>query len=194
MIYIMSMNLGSIWTNNVNIKPATTVITPKVFNNFDSLKHQRGTNRSSRAYWGTPTWFLFHTIAERINPTWYKNNYVYVWEFIKNVCNTLPCPLCQAHAIVYVNSINIIQLSTKEGLQHVLFNFHNTANRHSGATHQPMGVLKKYKRANIKVVFDHFENRFFHSYIGSRQFNDWKKNELKIKYYNFYNTVRTQFI
>jgi len=187
------MNLGSIWSKNTSIKPHTPIIKKNVLNNFNSLKHQRGTNRSSRAYWGTPTWFLFHVIAERINPNWYNNNYVYVWEFIKNVCNTLPCPLCQSHANAYVNSINIRQISTKGGLQRMLFDFHNTANKNSGSTHQSMDVLKKYKRANIKVVFDHFENRFFHSYIGGRQFNDWKKNALKIKYYEFYNTVRTQF-
>ena len=188
------MNLGSIWTNKIKIQPYTPIIENAVLNNFNTLKQQRGTNRTSRAYWGTPTWFLFHTIAERLDTNWYKQNYVYVWEFIRNVCNTLPCPLCQAHARSYVNSINIRRISTKQGLQRVLFDFHNVANRHSGAKNESIDVLKKYKRANIKLVFDHFENRFFYSYIGSRQFNDWKKNDLKVKFYAFYNTVRTHFI
>jgi len=193
MIYIMSMNLGTIWSKKTSIKPHTPIIKPNVLNNFNTLKQERSTNMASRAYWGTPTWFLFHTIAERIRPDWYKNNYVYVWKFIKNVCNTLPCPLCKTHAMSYVKNINIKQVSTKNGLQRVLFDFHNTANSHSGATHQSMDVLKKYKRANIKQVFDLFENRFFHSYIGSRHFDDWKKNILKTEYFEFYNTVRTQF-
>ena len=45
----------------------------------------------------------------------------------------------------------------------------------------------------IKKIFVLFEYRFFRSYIGTRQFNDWHKNEFKRNFIEFYNTVRTNF-
>ena len=79
------------------------------------------------------------------------------------------------------------------GLQNVLYEFHNVANSNSGKKKESINVLEKYNRANIKGIFDLFENRFFRSYIGTRQFNDWQKNEFKKVFTNFYNIVRTKF-
>ena len=56
-----------------------------------------------------------------------------------------------------------------------------------------MSILQKYKQANVKKIFDLFEQRYFFSYIGRRHFDDWKKNEVKAEYYKFYNNVRTKF-
>ena len=120
-------------------------------------------------------------------------NYQYVWGFIKDVCNTLPCPFCQKHAMEYVNKISNHQINTKEKLKTVLFNFHNSVNSRTGKAVVGREVLSKYNRANIKQIFDLFEERFFHSYIGRRHFDDWIKNNFKIKFIEFFNTVRTQF-
>lgn len=191
MVYIMSTNLGSIWSNkkynNGFGKP-----TPKI--NKPIIRSQSNINgNNSRAYWGTPTWFLFHTIAARINESWYRQNYTIVWEFITKCCGTLPCPFCRSHAVAFVQRIPINRVSTKKGLQNVLYEFHNVANSNSGKGNQPKNVLEKYNRANIKQIFDLFENRFFRSYIGTRQFNDWQKNEFKKIFIEFYNNVRTKF-
>ena len=78
-------------------------------------------------------------------------------------------------------------------MKDTLYQFHNVANNNSGKGTAPINVLEKYNRANIKQIFDLFENRFFRSYIGSRQFNDWQKNEFKKKFTHFYNIVRTEF-
>ena len=69
----------------------------------------------------------------------------------------------------------------------------NVANNNSGKGNQPKSILEKYNKANIKQIFDLFENRFFKSYIGGRHFHDWQKNEFKTKFINFYNIVRTKF-
>jgi len=187
----MSTNLGSIWSNkkyNNNFGKANTKVNKPI------IRHQPTVNNSSsRAYWGTPTWFLFHTIAARINESWYRQNYTIVWEFITKCCATLPCPFCRSHAIAFVQRISINRISTKKGLQDVLYEFHNVANSNSGKGNQSRNVLEKYNRANIKQIFDLFENRFFRSYIGTRQFNDWQKNEFKKVFTNFYNIVRTKF-
>jgi hypothetical protein len=187
----MSMNLGSIWSNK---KYNNGFGTPKPRVNKQIITNPiRRDGSSSKSYWGTPTWFLFHTIAGRINENWYRQNYMIVWEFITKCCSTLPCPFCRSHAIAFVQGISINKISTKKGLANVMYEFHNVANNHSGKGSQPKNVLEKYNRANIKQIFDLFENRFFRSYIGTRQFNDWQKNEFKKCFIEFYNTVRTKF-
>jgi len=192
MVYIMSMNLGNIWNKNtISIRPQTQINhIPKRF----PVNPSNANQVSSRAYWGTPTWFLFHTIAARINERWYANNYMVVWDFIRKCCGTLPCPFCRNHAVSFTQGININSIKTKKGLQNVLHEFHNVANKNSGKGIQNIGVLNKYNRANIKQIFDLFEDRFFRSYIGGRHFNDWQKNEFKTVFRNFCNIVNGKFI
>jgi hypothetical protein len=188
----MSMNLGSIWSNK---EYNNRFGTPKPRVNKPIIKQTNPIRNgsSSKGYWGTPTWFLFHTIAARINEGWYNQNYMIVWDFIKKCCSTLPCPFCRSHAISFVQGVSINRISTKKGLKDTLYQFHNIANSNSGKGTAPINVLEKYNRANIKQIFDLFEYRFFRSYIGTRQFNDWHKNEFKRDFIEFYNTVRTKF-
>ena len=192
MVYIMSTNLGSIWSNIKYNNSGFRISKPQV-NTPIIRSHPITNSSSSRAYWGTPTWFLFHTIAARIDENWYKQNYTIVWEFITKCCSTLPCPFCRSHAVYFVQRVSINRISTKKGLQNVLHEFHNIANSNTSKGKEPISVLEKYNRANIKQIFDLFENRFFRSYIGTKQFNDWQKNEFKKIFIEFYNTVRTKF-
>ena len=201
MIYTMSinlgsMNLGSIWnknTNTIKIPGKISLIPSKNIGGVIRNPINQSVNRSSirsRGYWGTPTWYLFHTLAAKINSNFYNANYVYIWNFIKNVCNNLPCPFCKHHAMNYVKKIHLHQVSTKEKLKTVLYNFHNVANGNSGSGHQSIQVLNKYNKANITRIFELFENNFFVSYIGRRDFSDWTKNKLKTEYYEFYKVIR----
>jgi hypothetical protein len=189
----MSMNLGRMWSNNKNIiriepkieKKNLVLLNNNAVNNKINKKESNVISQDNRAYWGTPTWILFHTIAEKVNENYYNQNYMVIWNFIKDVCHNLPCPFCQSHAIKYVNSVNISQIKTKIGLKRVLFDFHNQANKNSRKKEESIEILKKYKNANTNNVFNHFETRFFKSYIGNRQFTDWIKNALKTRYAEF---------
>ena len=73
-------------------------ITPRQTNIKNSSIRQR-------AYWGTPTWYLFHTIAARVNEDYYNSNYEYIWNFIKKCCGVLPCPFCREHAVNYTKTL-----------------------------------------------------------------------------------------
>ena len=186
------MNLGSIWSNTpIPERPARPIqqTVNKPVNNIKRHVNQA----STRSYWGTSVWFFFHTISCRINANFYASNYKYVWDFIKDVCGALPCPFCQKHAVEYVSKISIQQINTKKKLQMILFNFHNSVNSRTKKQIAGIGVLSKYNRANIKQIFDLFEQRFFHSYIGRRHFDDWTKNDFRKKFIKFYNIVRTKF-
>ena len=129
------MNLGNIWSNynnnNVNnTKKINTKINTKI-NKYNTIfQSKTGINKAhkalnnpekivtgfsnnsvlssdSRKFWGTPTWFLFHSIAARIDPIFHKENPHIIWDFIKQTCSVLPCPYCRYHAVNYVNKIQI---------------------------------------------------------------------------------------
>ena len=112
-----------------------------------------------------------------------------VWNFIKEICASLPCPYCKQHAISYVNSISISEINTKNKLINRLFVFHNDVNVRTGKPKKNNVVLYKYKSANLNKILELFKSRFFVSYIGRRQFDDWVKSKTKestIEFWNFY--------
>jgi len=202
MIYIYSMSLGTMWSNKSNkigkTSQNTLIFSNKIANNKiikNAQNAEKNTNtkiirKDNRSYWGTPTWFLFHTIAEKIDSNYYNNNYMIIWNFIKDVCSNLPCPYCKNHAVNFIKSVNIVDIKTKGGLKKVLFNFHNIANKNSNKKKIDISVLNKYKYSNVSKIFSLFEKRFFHSYIGTRQFTDWIKNSLKIRYKEFIDKIK----
>ena len=190
------MNLGTIWSKKKSYnRPIleNKSVNKKKFAPKIKIVQSRNVNQSTKSYWGSAVWLFFHTISVRINNNYYNNNYQYIWNFIKKICSTLPCPFCQAHANAYVNKIASNQINTKEKLKLVLFNFHNSVNIRIGKKAEDISILEKYKKANIINILNLFEERFFHSYIGTRTFSDWIKNAVKKEYYEFVNIVRTKF-
>ena len=190
------MNLGTIWSNNKKNSGRIVKNTSIKINKVSSVRPTQVISVNSSAtksYWGAAVWMFFHTISIRINEDFYNNNYQYVWDFIKKICNTLPCPYCQKHANEYISKIAIHQINTKDKLKIVLFNFHNAVNNRIGKNIENISILDKYTGANVKAIFDFFEKRFFFSYIGTRNFNDWIKNGVKNEYYEFFNKIRTHF-
>lgn len=188
MFYIMSLNLGSMWSNNNYNKSNIKFVPPKkrqpnktnLISTYPSSK-----KKHSRAFWGNATWILFHTIAAKINTNFYKTNYLFVWKFIKECCGNLPCPYCRTHAMSYINKVKINQINTKKKLQRMLFNFHNTANTHAHNPQYEWGNINIYNKANVKNVFKNFENKFFISFYGGREFSQWLRNNFKKNYYSF---------
>ena len=80
----------------------------------------------SKKQWGTATWYLFHTLAEKLkpeydNPVEVKNLY----SIIKKICLNLPCPDCTQHATKILASANENYFtSSKEIFKTFLFQFH----------------------------------------------------------------------
>ena len=191
------MNLGTIWSNKNSYNRSNRIINnnkPKRSPPPPPPPTLNVNNKSTRSFWGKATWYFFHVIASRINDNYYRTNCEYIWGFIKKICFNLPCPHCKTHATNYVKNINISQVNTRGKLERFLFDFHNSVNSSTGKQQESISTLNKYKNSNIKAIFDLFEERFFHSYIGRRQFDDWIKNEIRAEYYNFFNNVRTHFV
>lgn len=125
--------------------------------------------------WGEPTWFMFHTIAEKIKPEYYLQYRSEILNIIRIVCNTLPCPICANHASQYMQNINELQLHTKEDLQRLLWTFHNSVNERKG---QPFfknenGQLHaKYSRANTRAIIQQFIRVHSDKHSGFRMMAD----------------------
>ena len=192
----MSLNFGNIWSSSKknNQENSKKNISINKFNQnrlvIPQTKAIKNTNNmGTKAYWGTPTWLLFHSLAEKVNEEKYKKHYTIVWNFIKEICSSLPCPYCKQHAVNYVNSISISKINTKEKLINTLFVFHNDVNVKTGKSKMNNVVLYKYKSANLNKILELFMSRFFVSYIGRRHFDDWIKNKTRestIKFWKFY--------
>jgi hypothetical protein len=117
--------------------------------------------------WGEPTWFLFHTLAEKIKPEYYQDLRKELLNLIYTICSNLPCPNCAKHAVEYLNAINFNTLTTKDSLQMMLYHFHNEVNRRKRFPEFPLEQLVKYSSANtVNIIHNfmpHFEDRTYGS-------------------------------
>ena len=113
----MSLSLGNIWTQK-RVKTASS-ISHIGLNNIMTVRQAEKSNPElgTKRYWGNATWFLFHTIAARIEPEYYKNNINMIWKFISECCGNLPCPFCRSHATAHLKTISIHQINTKAKLE-----------------------------------------------------------------------------
>ena len=123
--------------------------------------------------WASPTWYFFHTFAEKINPVFYKHNATKCFNIIRQICYNLPCPDCRYHASHYINRIKLRDVSTKDDLKFVLFTFHNFVNQRLGKPIFAWDQLELYRRANTRRIFKLFLARFNQSYQTQRDFSSW---------------------
>lgn len=190
----MSLNLGNIWSNNnvgnkkinksfIRKTPKTLTVKPKL------LLNKGGTRKT----WGNATWYLFHSIAAKINSEWYRKNYTIVWNFITACCSNLPCPFCRNHAMSYVKNVNITSINTKEKLIKTLFDFHNHVNTNARNPIYKWEEMSRYENANMTNIFRNFEINFFKMYYNQREFNGWIRNKFKSVYHDFYNTTKNLY-
>jgi len=106
--------------------------------------------------WGEPTWYLLHTLAEKVRESVFPNVKRSFFRFIILLCNNLPCPECSQHAGTYLAGINFNAIETKEQLKTMLWNFHNIVNKKKGYPFFPLEDLNKYNRANTSNIISNF--------------------------------------
>ena len=103
--------------------------------------------------WGTPTWYFFHTWAEKIKEEHYNDIKTDIFGHIKRLCSVLPCPDCRDHASEYLKHFNVGQMPTKQHMKMFLFNFHNTVNARLGHPQYQLKDLDMYKRGIFVKIF-----------------------------------------
>lgn len=140
--------------------------------------------------WGEPTWFLFHTMAEKINDEKFPILRLNILNIISLICNNLPCPDCSKHATEYMNKINPSSIQTKQDLKLMLFQFHNVINQKKGFPLFSINDLDtKYSSANTINIIQHFMVFFQDKHFSIRMIaNDMHRsrvaNQLKTWFNN----------
>ena len=111
--------------------------------------------------WGEPTWFLFHTLAEKIKVDAFSLLRTELLNMIYLICINLPCPDCANHAKSYMNGINFNTILTKDDLKKMLYTFHNSVNERKGFAIFPYDKLEeKYKLAITSSMVNNFAIKF----------------------------------
>jgi hypothetical protein len=175
-------NNGNVSNNNsgsVNLKVAST---PPV--------QAQATPKPMK--WGEPTWFLFHTLSQKIRDESFpliKNDLLNMFFMI---CRNLPCPSCADHATKYMQNVNFSRITTKSQLITLFFEFHNTVNAKKGFPIFPLYDLEeKYSKANTIEIIRNFLGYYAdksrsvrniaHDFFRQRavsQVKDWLKTNL----------------
>lgn len=127
--------------------------------------------------WGPPTWFFLHCLAEKIHPDHYLLIKDTLWNSIKELCSTLPCPDCSSHATDYLSKIPTPP--TKNHFVQAIYIFHNVVNQNTGKPPFPAERLGQYKSIPLSLVYSFYKKTLHQPYnpklmmhkMRSKQFN-----------------------
>lgn len=123
--------------------------------------------------WGEPTWFLFHTLAEKVKPEYFNDVRKDLLNIIYTICANLPCPNCASHATSYMKGVNFDTIITKDHLRILLYRFHNEVNRRKGFPEFPVEQLtEKYSKANTVNIIHYFMPFFEDKHASVRMIAD----------------------
>jgi len=139
--------------NNIPTNPTNRqIIQPQP----PQIQPHENENKPKKMKWGEPTWYLFHTLAEKVRDEHFFQIREELLNTIYSICANLPCPDCAEHASAYLNGINFKTIQTKDQLKKLLFIFHNAVNSRKGYPLFPITELDtKYSQMNlIKVIYN----------------------------------------
>jgi hypothetical protein len=109
--------------------------------------------------WGPCTWYLFHTLAEKIKEDRYNVVKLELINLIKQICRSLPCPDCAGHATSRLQKLNVNAIKNKTDFKTMLLDFHNDVNIKSKKTVFSMTQLNDmYSKANTGNIIQNFIN------------------------------------
>ena len=123
----------------------------------------------SKIRWGKCTWVLFHTIAEKVNASYYEKNRWVIFDMIRQICKFLPCPYCADHATQFLSNVKIESVSNKQQFRAMLFCFHNSVNKRIGKPEFKYNGLAIYKNYNMGIALHNFLIFYAKRYNGTLQ-------------------------
>jgi hypothetical protein len=107
--------------------------------------------------WGEPTWFLFHSLAEKVKDEYFQSIRYDLLNTIVIICKNLPCPDCANHASEYMKKVDFNSIRTKQDLKLMLFQFHNVVNQKKQYPLFSINELEsKYSNANLANIIQIF--------------------------------------
>jgi len=137
----------------------------------------------SKKEWGTAVWFLFHTLAYKLNNDGHTK--LLMNQFF-NICNNLPCSDCSNHANNIIKTINQKNIDTREKLIKLMVDFHNILNKRLGTPEFTVEQNNElYSRANTRKIIENYiiimkhnnynEKGMMHSFKRRQCLNDFIK-------------------
>lgn len=141
----------------------------------------------SKSVWGPITWTFLHTMAVKIRSERFNEQRDNLVTLIRNVCETLPCPECKAHAVSNLRKANLGNIKSKEGLVEFLYEFHNLVNHQTKKRIAPRLILEQYETKNTAEAVNKFaevysatthNSRLMADTFHRRRFLDWLKTYL----------------
>ena len=114
----------------------------------------------SKQEWGNATWYLFHTLAEKLKPE-FSGEAGELFRQIKLLCGNLPCPDCSQHATSTLNAANAGSINSRENLIEFVWQFHNKVNARTGKLqYSRIDCRRKYGCAITPVILSNFISVF----------------------------------
>ena len=198
---IFNGNNGRKYNNNMNLTflkkslvDNNNIINNSYYNNSENLKKIIKNNtenkennteniENSRLRWGPSTWYLFHTIAEKIKEEEFNNLKEDILNNIKSICMNLPCPTCREHATSYIQRLNYNSIKNKIDLKNFLFNFHNDVNIRKNVpifSYEELDI--KYSKANTINVIKNFIEIFQYKNRGFNMIANEMQKQRQVEY------------
>ena len=111
----------------------------------------------NKILWGSSTWFVLHTLSEKVSDLLFQEIREELLNILYTICVNLPCPTCTEHAKQYLNGINFHSIQTKQQLQRMMFDFHNSVNERKKISLFPYSeVQNQYSKAITKNILQNF--------------------------------------
>jgi hypothetical protein len=129
----------------------------------------------SKKDWGNAVWKFFHVLPLKINektcnPQIIKN----LFQYIKNICRVLPCPVCANHATQLLSQINENKCLTKKGLKDTMYIFHNNVNKKNNTKLFAYENLKEYESHNLIQCYNQMISK-----LTNKNFSEMANNMSK---------------
>lgn len=141
--------------------------------------------------WGNTTWYLFHSIAEKITDEIFNQERKNIIGMIRKICTVLPCPDCAEHATEYFKKVNFDLIKDRYSLKSFLFDFHNKVNLRTNKKLFTREELEsKYKKANLKIIINYFMKFFFANTNNPKMYtHSFQRDMIKVKLNQYLNSL-----
>ena len=117
---------------------------------------------TKKVKWGQPTWFLLHTLCEKVNEEEFLQIRVSLLNIIYTICVNLPCPDCASHAQTYLDGVNFNTIQSKDQLKKMMFEFHNAVNKRKGyPIYNYSELTDKYSKAVTVNIIHNFMQFYY---------------------------------
>ena len=134
--------------------------------------------------WGPATWYLIHTVCEKVDEEFYAKNRKQIITLLKGLCSNLPCGECSKHAQQEVKNLTYKNAPTKALLKSFFFQFHNNVNKR--LRKPTFSNYDMYKLTTLRKVFSYYNSQIKLSIIRTNGFSNtmymMKMNKALAKY------------